>query len=60
MPAANSDPLDVIVPDTMRDYARRTIKICEKKLAEQTDPLSRYYYEKCIEGHRRNLEAEQE
>lgn len=51
----SADPLDIVIPDTQLERARQKLATCQRKLAEQTDKLSRYYYEKCIEGHRRDI-----
>ena len=48
------------IPDTANDYTRRALARCIAKLAAQTDPERRRYYELCIAGHQRNIKREKE
>ena len=63
MTTQQADPIEIIVPDTALDRARRALATCERKLSEQTTPEGRLYYQLCIRGWRQNiaaLEAEQD
>ena len=60
---AHIAPLAIVLNDTTLDRARRSLATCKRKLAQQTTPESRFYYEMCIKGWQRyieSLEAEQE